>query len=62
MFLVERKEGLAGVGVEDPALPERVVGRVVVVRAEDNWAAAVVIDAATPVAVGAQVTTVPNAQ
>ncbi len=62
MFLVERKEGLAGVGVEDPALPERVVGRVVVVRAEDNWATAVVIDAATPVAVGAQVTTVPNAQ
>lgn len=60
LYVVERREGLQRLDQEDPKLPERVVGRVVVVRAEDRWSTAVVVDAATVVEVGDHLTTTPN--
>jgi hypothetical protein len=44
-----------GVDHEDLAIPDQVVGRVVVTRVEEDHAAAVVVDASRPIAVGDEV-------
>lgn len=62
LWVVERRDGLALVGDEDERLPERVVGRVVVVRAEPAWATGVVTDASREIHVGERLVTVPNAE
>ncbi len=62
LYLVERREGGQLVGKEDPRLPERVVGRVVVVRAEPGIATGVVVDAARDVQVGLRAVMTPNAE
>lgn len=62
LYLVSRREGLSPFGEDDPLLPERVVGRVIVVRAEEGWSTGVVVDAATNVDVGARLTSAPNAR
>jgi hypothetical protein len=61
LFLVERRDGSGMEGKEDPRLPEQVVGRVVVVRAEPAAATGVVVDAARDVQVGARAVSTPNA-
>ncbi len=62
LFVVERRDGLAMFDDEDLKLPERVVGRVVVVRAESDHATGVVVDAARDIQVGARLTTRPNGE
>jgi hypothetical protein len=62
LFLVERRDGSELEAGEDPRLPERVVGRVVVVRAEPAVATAVVVNASRDVQVGARAATLPNAE
>ncbi|MES2638599.1 MAG: LysM domain-containing protein [Myxococcota bacterium] len=62
LFLVERRDGQHSDDKEDPRLPERVVGRVVVVRAEPSVATGVVVDAARDVQVGLRAVTTPNAE
>lgn len=62
LFLVERRDGLNLEGKEDARLPERVVGRVVVVRAEPSVATGVVVDAVRDVQVGQRAVTTPNAE
>jgi hypothetical protein len=62
LYLVESRDGSQLVGKEDPRLPERVVGRVVVVRADESAATGVVVDAARDVQVGARAVSVPNAE
>jgi hypothetical protein len=62
LFVVERRDGLAMFRPEDARLPERVVGRVVVVRAESQHATGVVVDAARDIDVGARLTTRPNGE
>lgn len=63
LFVVERREGsgVDAMAKEDPRLPEQVVGRVVVVRAEADRATGVVVDAARDVQVGARLVGIPNA-
>ena len=61
LFLVERRDGSSlRLEKEDELLPERVVGRVVVVRADEDTATAVVTDAARDVQVGFRVVGTPN--
>lgn len=60
LWVVERRDGSLLMGPEDKRLPERVVGRVVVVRAESESATGVVVDAARELDVGARLTTNPN--
>lgn len=60
LYLVDRRDGTNLTGPEDERLPERVVGRVVVVRAAEAWSTGVVVDAARDVQVGARVVTIPN--
>lgn len=62
LFVVERRDGLAMFHEEDAKLPERVVGRVVVVRADPQHATGVVVDAARDIDVGARLTTRPNGE
>jgi hypothetical protein len=62
LFLVEQRDGSDEDGKEDPRLPERVVGRVVVVRSEPAVATAVVVDAARDIQVGTRAVSVPNAE
>lgn len=60
-FLVERRDGSSlRLEKEDELLPERVVGRVVVVRAEEDTSTAVVTDAARDVQVGLRAVGTPN--
>lgn len=61
LWLAERRDAIKlGLGKEDERLPERVVGRVVVVRAEDAWSTGVVIDATRDVQVGARLVSAVN--
>lgn len=60
LFVVDRRDGLDLVGPENERLPERVVGRVVIVRAADGTSTGVVVDAARDIQVGARLVTVPN--
>ncbi len=61
LFVVERRDGAKMFDPrEDQRLPEAVVGRVVVVRAEAGHSTGVVVDAARDIQVGARVTTIPN--
>jgi hypothetical protein len=62
LFVVERRDGLAQFEAEDAKLPERVVGRVVIVRSEPDHATGVVVDAARDIQVGARLTTRPNGE
>lgn len=61
LYVVERRDPIHLDDRADPTLPERVVGRVVVVRATEDMATAVVINAARDVQVGQHLTTAPNA-
>ncbi len=61
MYLVAQRDGLAGrFAKPDKRLPERVTGRVVVVRADAHRSTAVVIDAADSFEVGARLVATPN--
>jgi hypothetical protein len=60
LWVVERRDGSILTGPEDKRLPERVVGRVVVVRAESESATGIVVDSAREFDVGARLTTSPN--
>lgn len=62
LYIVERRDGQDIDKKEDERLPERVVGRVVVVRADPDFATAVVVNAARDVQVGQRLTTQPNAR
>jgi hypothetical protein len=62
LFIVERRDGMNFDGKEEMELPDRVVGRVVVVRAEPSFSTAVVTDAARDVLVGARLLTKPNGE
>jgi hypothetical protein len=60
LYIVERRDGRNLEGKEDKELPERVIGRVVVVRSEPAFATAVVTDAARDIQEGFRLTTIPN--
>lgn len=60
LYVVERRDGQNLQDPEDENLPERVVGRVVVVRAEPDFSTAVVVNAARDIQVGQTLTTRPN--
>lgn len=60
LYVVERRDPSNLQGPEDDLLPERVVGRVVVVRAASDYATAVVVNAARDIQVGQRLTTQPN--
>jgi len=62
LFMVEQRDGAHSDGKEDRRLPERVVGRVVIVRAEAEVATGVVVDAARDVQVGLRLVGTPNAE
>lgn len=60
LYVVERRDPIHLDDTPDDALPERVVGRVVVVRATEDAATGVVINSARDVQVGQQLRTWPN--
>jgi len=60
LYVVERRDGANFDDAEEMELPDRVVGRVVVVRAEPSFATAVVTDAGRDIQVGARLLTKPN--
>lgn len=61
LFVVERRDPLQSRDAkDDEALPERVIGRVVVVRATPDAATAIVVNAARDIQVGQRLTTQPN--
>jgi hypothetical protein len=60
LFVVERRDGSRFTEKEDKLLPERVIGRVVIVRSERAYATGVIVDAAHELDVGARLTTLPN--
>ena len=60
LYVVERRDPIHLDDKADDSLPERVVGRVVVVRATEDSATAVVVNAARDVQVGQHLTTLPN--
>lgn len=64
LYLVERREGseVDSQEREDKRLPEHVIGRVVVVRADAASSTAVVTNAARDIQVGARVVGTPNAE
>jgi len=62
LYIVERRDGANIGGEPDEYLPERVVGRVVIIRAEPAFSTAVVIDAARDIQVGQRLTTRPNSR
>ncbi|GDX78478.1 peptidoglycan-binding protein LysM [Deltaproteobacteria bacterium] len=63
LYLVTQKDGLAPRGAKpDTRLPERVTGRVVVVRADETQATAVVVNASEEFSTGARVVGTPNRQ
>ena len=51
-FIIHHRDENFGVDHEDLAIPDQVVGRVVVTRVEEDHAAAIVVDASRPIAVG----------
>lgn len=61
LYVVTRKDGNSGIqSRDDKRLPERVRGRVVVVRADETSATAVIVDAAEELTVGSMVVGEPN--
>ena len=61
LYVVTQKDGLAGIQEKnDKRLPERVRGRVVVVRADDTSSTAVVVDAAEELTIGSRLVGEPN--
>ena len=61
LFIVERRDPLSPrTDPDDDALPERVIGRVVVVRATAESSTAIVVNAARDIQVGQRLTTRPN--
>jgi hypothetical protein len=62
LFIVERRDAANLEGKPDDALPERVVGRVVIVRSEPAFSTGVVMNAARDVQVGQRLTTRPNSR
>jgi hypothetical protein len=60
LYIVRRVEGRLSLEEEDERVPERVIGRVVVVRAEEGWSTAVVVDAENPLPENARLTSIPN--
>jgi len=61
LYVVESRDGQEWGGPEDVKLPDLVVGRVVVVYAEERWSTGVVVDASSTIDVGDRLTTIPNA-
>ena len=64
-FIVDDRDGIEILPSKNKSamgLPEWVVGRIVVVRAEEDWSTAVVVDSARELHIGARAVTVPNAQ
>lgn len=55
-YVVERRDEREDMGKEDPRLPPSVIGRVVVVRVDENSSTGVVVEAARPLEVGTRVT------
>ncbi len=53
-YIVEHQDAFYGTHHHDDALPGSVIGRVVVTRVEDYSATGVVVDASTPIRVGAE--------
>ena len=51
-FIIHHRDENFGVDHEDLAIPDQVVGRVVVTRVEEDHAAAIVVDASRPISVG----------
>lgn len=62
LFVVERRDGMYPDGKEDDLLPERVVGRVVIVRSEQDYSTGVVVNAGRDIQVGLNVATMPNSR
>lgn len=62
LYVVERRDAQNIEGKEDDELPERVVGRVVIVRAEPDFSTGVVVNAARDIQVGQTLTTRPNSR
>lgn len=62
LYVVERRDAQNLEGREDEELPERVVGRVVIVRAEPDFSTGVVVNAARDIQVGQVLTTRPNSR
>ena len=62
LYIVEQRDGQDVIltNKEDDRIPERVVGRVVVVRADDDSATAVVVDAAHEIDTGMRLASNPN--
>ncbi len=60
LYVVERRDPISLEDKVDDALPERVIGRVIVVRATDDAATGIVINAARDIQPGQQLTTKPN--
>ena len=61
LFLVTQRDGLAGrLAKPDLRLPERVTGRIVVVRAGETTATAVVLNSSEEFSTGARVVGTPN--
>ncbi len=62
LYIVEQRDGQDFGVVTDDRLPERVVGRLVVVRSEPAFSTAVVVNAARDIQVGLRVTSRPNSR
>ncbi len=63
LYLVERRDGLAGVeSKEDKLLPERVIGRVVVVRADEGASTGIITDLAREFSEDVRFVGTPNAE
>ncbi len=60
LFVVERRDPIHLQDIVDERLPERVVGRVIVVRTTETGATAVVMNAARDIQIGQRLTTQPN--
>lgn len=60
LFLVQQGDDYPLSRAKDSLLPEEVIARVIVVRAEESWSTAVVVEANREVGVGMRAVTIPN--
>jgi hypothetical protein len=60
LYVVERRDAQYLDAPEDEILPERVVGRVVVVRSEPDYSTGVIVNASRDIQEGMRLTTTPN--